>query len=345
MRILATLGSAALLMLTVGVLADSTALDSVVVEPRTVPQERRFEGTIEAVQQATVSSQISGRIEEILFDVDDFVPQGQILVRFRNPEQRAGLERAQANLREARALETQTAAEFARLRKIHERDLISKSALDKAEAEYKAAQARLEAAQAAIVQAEEQLENTLVRAPYSGIVTDRHVEVGELATVGQPLMSGISLNQLRVTTQIPQSYIAPVRKHGTARIHLPGTGIVESRDLTVFPYAEGGSHSFRVRVDLPTGVADLYPGMLVKVGFIVGEAQLLLVPTQALVERSELTGLYVLDAQNRPRFLQVRTGLRHDGEVAVIAGLQAGDRVALDPIAAGVELKRQGGQP
>jgi RND family efflux transporter MFP subunit len=334
-----------MLLLPAGLAAQDSLLATQRIERQTLPVERRFDGVVEAVHQATVSSQVSGRIEEVLFDVDDFVEAGAVLVRFRDVDQQAGLSSAQAGLREAEARVRETASELQRFQQLFRENLVSRAGLDRAEAEAKATQARLKAAQAALSQAEEQLEHTRVRAPYSGIVTQRHVEAGESATIGQPLISGLSLDRLRLSTQVPQTYVEAIRQHQTARIELPDGSIVESREVTLFPYAEAGSHSFRVRVHLPESVPGLYPGMLLKAAFIVGEREQLLVPATAVALRSELTGIYVQDTRGRWQFRQLRLGEPRDGLVAVLAGLMPGETIALDPIAAGIALKQQRSQP
>jgi RND family efflux transporter MFP subunit len=334
-----------MLLLPASLAAQDSPLATRRVEPQTFPIERRFDGVVEAVHQATVSSQVSGRIEEVLFDVDDFVEAGTVLVRFRDRDQQAGLTRAQAALREAEARERETGASYQRFQQLFSENLVSRAGLEQAEAEFKAAQARLKGARATLGEAEEQLEHTRVRAPYSGIVTQRHVEAGETANLGQPLMSGLSLDRLRLTTQVPQTYIEAIRQHQTARVEVPDAEPVVSTAVTVFPYAEAGSHSFRVRVVLPEDLPGLYPGMLLKAAFTVGEARQLLVPATALALRSELTGIYVQDADGRLGFRQLRLGERRDGQVAVLAGLQASETIALDPIAAGIALKQQRSQP
>ncbi len=310
------------------------------VEIRAVPVELSVDGSIEAVHQATVSAQLAGRIQEVLFDVDDFVKEGDILVRFRNPEQEAGVAQAKANLREAEARRTEAQVERDRVRKIFNEKLVAKSAMDKAEAEFQAADARYRSAQAAITRAREQFEHTLVRAPYSGIVTERHVEPGETATVGQPLLSGLSLERLRVSTQVPQSQIQAVREHRSARVSLPDGRELSAKDITVFPYADAHSHSFRVRVALPESQQDLYPGMRVVVRFQVGSAEQIRIPANAIAARGELTGVYVIDSTLGLQFRQIRIGREHAGLVQVLSGLHADERIALDPIAAGVALKQ-----
>ncbi len=104
---------------------------------------------------------------------------------------------------------------------LYDKKNVSDSAMDQATADLASAQAALDAATARLEQAQEQLEYTEIRAPYSGIVTHRHVQVGEMASPGQPVMSGISLDELRVIVDVPQSVIPAVRGGGSARIYLP----------------------------------------------------------------------------------------------------------------------------
>ena len=314
---------------------------AVVREP--VPLEQRFEGVLEAVNRATVSAQTSGRVVELLFDVDDYVERGAMLLKFSAAEQTARHQQAQAALEEAAARLREAQNERARMAGIYAKRLVAKSAMDKADAELKAAQARHESAAARAAETAEQLEHTIVRAPYSGIVVERHIEVGELANPGQPLMTGISLEHLRATTAVPQHYIATVRVADEARVYAPDRQPLVSSDITVSPYADPQAHSFRVRVNLPAlGPATLYPGMLVKVGFATGTDEQLLMPAQALVRRSEVTAAYVVESDGQVRFRQVRVGATQaDDRVVVLAGLNEGERVAIDPVAASQALKAQ----
>ena len=310
--------------------AGAAQLDFAAATLQTRPLERVLDGKVEAVHEATVSAQTSGRVVEINYDVDDYVEKDAILLRFRDRDQRARYNAAKANYDEARA-------EFERVKDIYEKKLVAKSALDKAEA-------RLKSTKAAFEQATEELENTRVRAPYSGIVVRRHVEVGELANVGQPLFTGISLERLRVSVDIPQEMVGVVRERQQARVLLETNGqtSVPGDYLRISPYANPQSHTFNVRVLLPEGDHGIYPGMFVKVAFVVDEAQRLVIPAGAIVHRSEVTGVYVRDAQEQLQLRQIRTGEHFaDGMVEVLAGLAEGEQVALDPIRATAAYKEQ----
>ncbi|HYN77641.1 MAG TPA: efflux RND transporter periplasmic adaptor subunit, partial [Lamprocystis sp. (in: g-proteobacteria)] len=316
-------------------------LTTAATQVRTIPREYRLDGVVEAVNRSTVSAQTQGQVQEILVDVDDAVEKGAVIVRLKDTEHRARLAQATADLKSATAQLQQARDDYARNKGLYAKKNVSESAMDQATAGLASAQAALDAANARLEQAQEQLQYTEIRAPYSGIVTHRHMEVGEIASPGQPVMSGISLDELRVSVDVPQSVIPAVRGGGSARVYLPDGTVTETRTITVFPFADLESNTFKVRVDLPRETRALFPGMLVKIGFVVGEKAELAVPKAAVVNRSEVTAVYVVDADGRVRFRQVRLGRALDDAQVVLAGLTEGEAVALDPIAAGVVLKSQ----
>jgi len=220
-----------------------------------------------------------------------------------------------------------------------ENETVSQARFDQAKANRDAARARLEAARSGVATAKEQLEYTVVRAPYAGIVSKRHVELGELVSPGQPLISGLSLQSLRVNVDVPQSMFDVVRKIGKAFVYVDGERI-PGESLSFFPVADPAANTFRVRVELPDGAATLYPGMFVKVGFVVGETHRLLVPQAAVIRRSELSAVYVIDGDD-VLLRQVRLGRRYGDNIEVLAGLSEGEAVAEDPVAAGIYVKER----
>ncbi|MBK1718203.1 efflux RND transporter periplasmic adaptor subunit [Thiocystis violacea] len=337
------------LLLALNVQAGSEALPSAAAEFRTLPREYRLDGIVEAVNRTTVSAQTQGQVQEILYDVDDFVEKNAVLVRLKDTEHRARVSQAAADLKSVTARLRQAQDEYDRVEGLFRKKNVSDSAMDKATAELASAKAELESAMARLEEAQEQLAYTQIRAPYSGIVTHRHVSLGEVASPGSPVMSGISLDQLRVTVDVPQSVIPSVRGGSgapkPARVYLPEGDVIESTRITVFPFADLGSNTFKVRIDLPlttgTGRQVLFPGMYVKTGFVVGEKSELTLPSEAVVHRSEVTGVYVIGEGEHIHFRQVRLGRALTDGYVVLAGVSEGERVALDPIAAGARLKSQ----
>ena len=312
----------------------------------TSPDMQYLDGHVEAVNKSTMSAQTSGVIEKLYYDVDDFVEQGKVIARIKSKNQQAGVQQAQASLDEAQARYVEAQADFKRISEIYAKRLIPKAEYDAAAAGLKAAEARLDASKAQTTQAGEQLGYTTLIAPYGGIVTQRHVELGETVNPGTPIMSGISLDQLRVVVDVPQRLIVPIRKEKTAIVLQDGSNKpLPVKNLTFFPYADPKTNTFKVRIELADGTPDLFPGMFVKVGFVTGAQQSIVsVPESAVVVRSEVIGVYVVDEQGKPALRQIRLGRKlDDNSISVLAGLDAGEKVALDPVQAAISLKQAAG--
>ncbi len=317
----------------------AASLATVAVAAQAAPDERMLDGTVEAVNQSTVSAQTAGRVEAIFYDVNDPVPAGALIIRIRSTEQAASLTQAQAALKEATAREAEAQARFERIADMYQRRVVAKATYDEASAARDAAVARLIAARAGLDAAREGVAYTEIRAPYAGVVTQKHVQVGEAVAPGTPLMTGASLDELRVVAEIPQSVIDQVRTTRKAAVYADGRRI-ESTGITIFPAAQPGTNTFRARIDLPKGVQGLAPGMFVKVGLIVGESERMLVPRSAVVQRSEMRGVYVVAPDGRVSLRQVRLGHARGEQVEVLAGLADGEQIAIDPVAAGLKARQ-----
>src|SRR5512140_3159400 len=98
-------------------------------------------------------------------------------------------------------------------------------------------------------------------APYGGVVAVRHVQLGEMATPGKPLMTGFDPSTLRVVATVASSQVAAIQSGGKARVEVPSAGKwLEGRAVTVVPSADPRTHSTQVRIDLPADIGPVYPG-------------------------------------------------------------------------------------
>jgi len=330
-----------LALLWFGIVSASLAqgIESEVAQLKEVSTTYMLEGLVEAELKTTISAQTTGIIKEIRFDVDDVVNKDEIVVIIEDTQQQASLRQALAAQKEAQARVQEAQAEFDRVKEVYQKKGVSKSVFDKASAGLKTAKARLESAQATTAKANEQLDYTRVRAPFSGILTGRHIEVGESVNIGNQLVSGVSLERLRVLTHVPQSIIREVRSHRYAIVVTEDSEIV-SKDMTFFPFADPRSHSFALRVRLPQTETELFPGMYVKIAMEVGRENKTVIPFNAVAFRGEVTGVYILEGQDL-HFRHVRLGRRlEDNEVVVVAGIDAGELVVTDPVAAAIAIKQ-----
>jgi len=319
------------LLLPAAAQSDELVLADVVRAP--LSEVIHLDGRIEAVQQSTVSAQTSGTVVELPFDVDDSVAAGDLIVRLGDSEQRSRLNQALAGLEEARSGLDNARQQYERVEAIHQRGLVSRQEFDQATNNLSASRARVERAEAAVDEARKQLDYTRIVAPYGGILTERHVELGESVNPGQPLLSGLSLEQLRVVVDLPQKYADLARSERQATVTLADGRVLETGELTFYPYANPATHTFRLRLQLNEPNGSLFPGMLVKVGVPVASREALWVPASALIQRSELRAVFVLDSQGQPRLRQIRVGSLDGDRLEVLSGVSAGERVVANPSA------------
>lgn len=300
---------------------------------------RGWDGVVEAVRRADLAAQTAGRVAAMQVDVNDRVAAGQVLLRITAVEQDAGANTARAQLRAAEASAAEAEQTYRRYAALAGNQYVSKLQLDQARAARDAATAARDGARAQLAQAAQQAAYTVVRAPFAGVVAARDVEPGETVSPGQPLVSVYAPRELRIEVSVPQSRAEAIRRDPRATVLLPGGREVAPAEVTVFPAADAASHSVNVRVRLPDLDPPPAPGTTAKVVFDAdarGEqpgAAPLRIPASAVAQRGELSAVYV-ERGERLLLRQLRLGARVGDEVEVISGLQAGDRVARDPVAA-----------
>ena len=305
------------------------AATSIVAELRDVELSLPSEATVEAVRQATVAAEISGRVVELRADAGQRVKQGELLMRLDAREVAGSDASAQASLAQARAA-------YERSKNLHMQKFISQAALDQAEAAWKAAQGMAGASGAS-------LSHAAVTAPIAGVIAQRHVELGELAAPGRPLVTVFDPKSLRVIATVPQYKLAEVKKAGKARVEFPDTGLwVEASRVEVLPTVDARSHTATARIYLPDNQPGVVPGMFARVHFTIGQARKLTVPAAAILRRGEVIGVYVLDDKGGARLRQVRLGEPvAGGDLEILAGINPGERISLTPVKTGVESKQK----
>jgi RND family efflux transporter MFP subunit len=329
---------------TAAIAAPVGSLATGAVALRDVADVYAADATIEAVRQATVSAQINGTVTQFYVDAGDRVKRGQLLARIDTRETDAQVNAGRAGVAQAEANLSQAQLNYDRTQSLIKQGFVSQAALDKAEADLRAAQAAVEVARAGSTQAVTARSFAELRAPIDGVVSQRLMELGELATAGKPVLMLHDPAQLRAVGAVPQFVLPKVAGAKSAQVELPTLGkTLAATRVTVLPAADARLLSTLVRAELGADVpAGVVPGTAAKVLLRTGTARKLVMPTAAVLRRGELTAAYVIGADGRPQLRQIRVGERvtasgdssGDGLVEVLAGLVDGERVALDPLAA-----------
>lgn len=307
-----------------------------------------LEAKLEAVKQSTVSAQTSGIIERVNFDINDKVEAGQVLILINNSQQQAALSQAEAAQAQAQALNKDAQVVLKRHRALLAQKTLSQGEFDTSLARANSAHAMLLAAKAQVTQAKEQLSYTRMTAPYSGIVRERFVQVGELVNPGQPVMTGFALKPLRAVTDIPQSLASQLAQQNSVQqeaIHILAHGkSYQGAELTLFPYADSRYSSVRARINLVEEIADdsstLIPGAWVQVRFPSNQQQGIYLPASAILQQGEVASVYIKKETGYSlRYVRLGQTLR-DNRVRIISGLEAGEEVAIDALAAAKRISK-----
>lgn len=301
-----------------------------------------LDGVIQPVRQSTISAQAGGRIATLAVKAGDKVRAGQLLVSVDDREAQTGVQRSQAQVAQAQAELRNAQANFDRTRDLQSKGFVSAAALDTADSQLKSALAGRDQAGAGARQSALAQGFTRVTAPFEGWVLQTHVEAGDLALPGKPLLTLYAPLPIRAVVQVPVSRAGQARAAGgTVAVLLPndagGAQWIRPVARSTVPTADPVSQTIEWRLELPSEAAKvLLPGQQVRVRFAGGQAERMVVPGAAVLRRGELTAVYVV-AQNGFALKAVRLGADHgtDG-VEVVAGLMMGDRVALDPVKAGL---------
>ena len=296
-----------------------------------------LDGVVQPVRQSTVAAQANGRVLSLLVRAGDRVKRGQLLATIDDREAQTGVQRSQAQLAQAQAELFNAQASFERTRDLQARGFLSAAALDAAQAQLKTTQAVRDQADAGLRQSALAQGFTRVTAPVDGWVLQTQAEAGDLAVPGKPLLTLYAPLPLRVVVQVPVSRAGAARSASLLEIRLPDGRWVKPAAKSTVPSADPVSQTVEWRLELTAESAKaLLPGQQVRVRFAGAQVSRLLAPVGSVLRRGELTAVYVVSGKGFA-LRTVRLGASHGAQgVEILAGLAEGERIALDPVQAGM---------
>lgn len=301
----------------------------------------------------------------VVIDVADLQAQGNQAVAGVNIAQsnfqtaQGRVQEARAQLVEAEAQRAEAQLEQRRMQMLRAEGAVSQQLLDQANTRVQTAQARIQQikaginqsqsamnqamaqvrqAQAQVKQVSANLDYGTVVAPFSGVVTRRHAEVGAMAGPGQPLVTLESSDRLRFSTQVPESLITQVKQGQSVSIRLDALNrSVSGMVSQIVPSADPVSRNFTVKVAL-NNTSGIIPGMFGRLQLkdeaaaALGERSALVIPQSAVVQQFGITGVYKVE-NDQAVFQPITTGKTHGSNIEVFSGVAEGDRLVLSPAA------------
>ena len=308
-------------------------LATLTVRSSAVSPQYAAEGVVEAVREARLAAQMPGRVTALKVAAGDRVKAGQELVRV---DERIAAEQMAAS----RAQLDAARKDYERQRELFAKQYISQAAMDRAEAQYKAVRAQANSAAT-------QTELHTIAAPYAGVIAAVPAAVGDMAMPGTPLVTIYDPRHLRVVVNVPETVADTLRTDAPASVEIPAAAqTIAVAAIEILPTRDAATHTALVRLNFAPGTGGIEPGQFAR-AFLptrpgptaaaptqAGAAQTLLIPRGAVVHRAEFDAVYVVDKDGKPQLRQVRLGENRGADVEVLAGLDAGERIARDPLAA-----------
>jgi membrane fusion protein, multidrug efflux system len=287
------------------------------VRAERISQKLEALGNARANESVDVSSKASNIVTAVRFRDGERVKRGQVLVQLDDAQVRADVAAAEAAL-------TESESQYNRSRELMSTQVLSKSSFEQLEATLKANRARLASAHA-------RLEDTVIRAPFSGRVGLRRVSVGTLISPGAVITTLDDTSVIKLDFSVPENFLAVLREGLSVRASAPAfpgrtfAGKVASIDSRV----DVSTRSVTVRALLANEDGVLKPGMFLNVSLANDERQALIIPEEALTPEAERQFVFVV-ADGRAERREVRIGGRRPGSVEIINGLNAGEQVVVE---------------
>jgi membrane fusion protein (multidrug efflux system) len=272
-------------------------------------------GTSRASESVTITAKTADTVGSINFTDGQQVERGAILVEMTSAEQAADLAAARAQLSEAEKA-------YQRAADLVARGISARASLDTAVAARDSARGRVQSIEA-------RLADTIIKAPFAGVVGLRNVSVGSYVSPGDVITTLDDIKIIKADFTVPERLLGSLKSGLAIRVEVaafPGEefeGVVTSVDTRIDP----ATRAVTVRAELPNPQMKLKPGMLMSVTLIVSERDVAAVPESAIVSQGDNRFVFLLDAQNVAARVQVKTGLVKPGSVEILEGVKEGDRI------------------
>ncbi len=330
-----------LLALGWGVQALASDLAAYTVPATTQAGVYRATGTVQAIRSANLAVPVSGRITRLPAQVNQTVRAGELLAQVDSAPADQNAQASRAQIAAAQASLAQAKNEWQRTQTLAAQHYLSTAALEKAQMQFQVAAAQAQAQMATAGAAGAQAAQYRITAPFTAVVARVDASLGAMAMPGQGLIEVYDPQALRIEVQLPASVFEQLRQDQTPTVALGGQS-VHINQVQWFPTTEQYSQTRTVRLQLASG-STLTPGKTVSVHFASRALNRLQIPSRCVVRQSEFASVYVLAKDRPPQLRYIRVG-QDDGErVDVLAGLKAGEQIALSPEVAA--QRSQGGKP
>jgi membrane fusion protein (multidrug efflux system) len=302
------------------------------VQQRDVVDRIRATGQLKAKAEATVAAQVKGQVTEIPVLEGEAVEGGAILLVIDPERRQLEVASAQAQLAEAQAELAVAKRNYDRTKRLSKGNVASEARLDEDRTRQSLARSAMTGAEARLGLAKRALEDSTVRAPFSGLIARRHVSVGEYLSIGTALFDLVALDPIEVEFTLAEIDSSKVAIGHSVEIAIaPYPDEVFSATVSMIsPTIDPRTRTLRVKAGLPNPDGKIRPGLFAHIDLGVSERLgVIVVPDDAVVQRADGAVVFRLKGSDRVERRLVETGVRIDGHVEISSGLSPDDVVVI----------------
>ncbi|MEP2240343.1 MAG: efflux RND transporter periplasmic adaptor subunit [Maribacter sp.] len=314
-------------------LADNSP--AVAVQTKTVSEDSSnpfltVSGKIEAAKSANISTRMMGYVDKIYVGIGDNVNKGQLLLSVNNADVSAQLAQVNAGITEAEAAYTNAEKDYNRFTALFNENSASQKELDDITANYNMAKARLESAKQMKNGVNAQMGYANIRAPFTGVVTNKFINAGDMANPGMPLMEVESPGSYQVLAMVPESEILAVKNDTEVNVQIKALSkSIKGKVTEVSTSSKNTGGQYMVKVILDKTDVQILSGMYATVQFPIARkttSSAVMIPVEAIVKKGQLSGIYTVSQSNTALLRWLRLGRTFGDQIEVLSGLSADEQ-------------------
>jgi RND family efflux transporter MFP subunit len=283
-------------------------------------------GTVVAQEAVQVASRLMGYIKDIAVTEGETVKKGQRLFTIDPMDVEGGVTQARLGLEQAEKAMQDAKADYDRFNALYKDEVVSRQQYEKMKLGYDIAVSRAAQAKAGLQTANGQMRYAVVSSPINGVVVQKFANQGDIAAPGHPILLVENQSRLQVQTAVPEEIYSGLKLGAQVKVEVDGQAEpLIAKISRLSPAADPTAHTHLVKLDV--SAPNLRSGAFARVLFPTGQQSVLKVPQEAVLNRAGITGVFVLDDKGMAEYRMVRTGSSDNGQIEILSGLSAGDRV------------------
>ncbi|TLP71987.1 efflux RND transporter periplasmic adaptor subunit [Maribacter sp. ACAM166] len=308
---------------------------AVIVKVKTVYEDNSspfltVSGKVEAVKSANISTRMMGYVDKIYVSIGDKVSNGELLLSVNNTDVSAKLAQVNAGITEATAAFTNAEKDYNRFTVLFQENSASQKELDDITANYNMANARLESAKQMKNEVNAQMGYANIRAPFSGMVTNKFIKVGDMANPGMSLLEVESPEKYQVLAMVPESEILEINNNTEVAVQIKALNqTVKGKVVEVSTSSKNTGGQYLVKVMLDEIDTQILSGMYATVQFPIERktsTSAIMIPVEAIINNGQLSGIYTVSQSNTALLRWLRLGRTFGDKVEVLSGLSADEQ-------------------